>query len=125
MFSPFFFGQQIRPKALGSDRDIHGCIESAGYTFSKIKNNCIRLFEERIQLKEKESKKSYASNATVILSKDEKKVELFLPSLKESIILNNTPNKNANIYKKGKYTLVKEVNGVYILKKSNKIIFQE
>lgn len=36
---------QEKPLA-GSDRDLHGCIGSAGYTFSTVKNACIRLWEE-------------------------------------------------------------------------------
>ncbi|AQX01458.1 hypothetical protein [Elizabethkingia anophelis] len=119
-----FFSQQITQKAIGSDKDNYGCKESAGYVFSKIKNNCIKLFEEKIQLKERDSHKSYTSNATIIFSKDNKKAELFLPSLKESIILNLNPSKNKKIlvYKNGKYTLTKQ-NNVYILKELNKIIF--
>jgi len=106
----------------GSDIDKHNCKASAGYTFSKIKNNCVKLFEEKIQLKEINPQKSYTSNATIILSKDEKKAELFIPSLKESIILNKIPNKKNIIYKKGKYILAKE-KGAFIIKESNKIIF--
>jgi len=29
----------------GNDRDEHGCIGSAGYTWSVVKNDCIRIFE--------------------------------------------------------------------------------
>lgn len=35
-----------QPEALGSDRDAHGCIVSAGYTWCEAKNKCLRLFEE-------------------------------------------------------------------------------
>jgi len=30
----------------GNDRDLHGCMGSAGYTWSAAKNRCIRIFEE-------------------------------------------------------------------------------
>jgi hypothetical protein len=36
---------------LGNDKDEHGCIGSAGYTWSSIKNECIRVFELPLQLK--------------------------------------------------------------------------
>ena len=29
----------------GADRDAHGCIASAGYTWSNVRNQCIRIFE--------------------------------------------------------------------------------
>ncbi|MET3036820.1 hypothetical protein ABXT08_11990 [Chryseobacterium sp. NRRL B-14859] len=107
----------------GSDTDKHGCKGSAGYTFSIIKNDCIRLFEQKIQLKEVASKKSYTSGAAVILSTDEKKAELFLPSSAGSIVLSKVPAKNAVVYKKGQYTLTR-TKDMYTLKKSNRIIFK-
>ena len=30
----------------GADKDAHGCIASAGYTYSVVRNDCIRLWEE-------------------------------------------------------------------------------
>lgn len=33
----------------GGDRDIHGCIGSAGYTWCELKNKCLRIFEEDCQ----------------------------------------------------------------------------
>ena len=30
---------------VGSDRDVHGCIGSAGYTWSVVRGECIRMFE--------------------------------------------------------------------------------
>ncbi len=41
-------GQSTNPVAapvVGSDRDAHGCIGSAGYTWSNVRNQCIRIFE--------------------------------------------------------------------------------
>ncbi|MCL8537785.1 hypothetical protein M9991_13015 [Chryseobacterium gallinarum] len=107
----------------GSDTDKHGCKGSAGYTFSVIKNDCVRLFEQKIQLKEVASRKSYTSGAAVILSTDEKKAELFLPSATGSIVLSKVSSRNAVVYKKGQYALTR-MKDTYTLKKSNKIIFK-
>ncbi|WP_228460472.1 hypothetical protein [Chryseobacterium gallinarum] len=107
----------------GSDMDKHGCKGSAGYTFSVIKNDCVRLFEQKIQLKEVASRKSYTSGAAVILSTDEKKAELFLPSATGSIVLSKVSSRNAVVYKKGQYTLTR-MKDTYTLKKSKKIIFK-
>ena len=35
---------------VGIDKDEHGCIASAGYTWSEVQLNCIRLFESGIRL---------------------------------------------------------------------------
>src|SRR5687767_2417267 len=35
---------------IGGDKDEHGCIGSAGYTWSVVKDSCIRLFERGIKL---------------------------------------------------------------------------
>jgi len=32
---------------VGGDRDIHGCIGSAGYSWCEIKNKCLRIWEEK------------------------------------------------------------------------------
>ena len=31
---------------VGADKDAHGCIGSAGYTYSVVRKDCIRLWEE-------------------------------------------------------------------------------
>lgn len=116
---------QITPKGAGSDKDKHGCKGSAGYTFSVIKNDCVRLFEQKIQLKEVDSRKSYTSNAAIILSEDGKKAELFLPSSDGSLILEKTASKKAVVYRKGQYTLTKVKNkNAYTLKLANKLVFK-
>ncbi|MBK1896704.1 hypothetical protein [Chryseobacterium paridis] len=115
--------QKMTPK--GGDKDKHGCIASAGYTYSVLKDDCVKLFEEKIQLKEANSQKSYVSNAVVILSKDKKKAELFLPDAKGSVILNRTIEYlNTSVYKskKGSYNLNKEKDS-YTLKRGKKIIY--
>ncbi len=32
---------------VGGDRDIHGCIGSAGYSWCEVKNKCLRVWEEK------------------------------------------------------------------------------
>ncbi|QNK65002.1 hypothetical protein H7F33_15680 [Pedobacter sp. PAMC26386] len=127
MFCTVAFAQSTvkpSPKALGGDRDKHGCIGSAGYTFSVIKNDCVRLFEQKPQLKEVNPKGSYTSNATVIFSSDNKKAELFVPHSKSSIILNRTGDKANPVWKKGKFSLSQKDNN-YKLKESNKVTYTQ
>ena len=35
---------------VGNDKDIHGCIGSAGYTWCQIKNKCLRVWEEKCKI---------------------------------------------------------------------------
>lgn len=114
---------QLSPKGAGSDKDKHGCKGSAGYTFSVLKNDCVRVFEEKIQLKEVDNKKTYTSNAAVILSEDGKKAEIFLPESEGSLVLNKTASKKTVTYKKGQYVLTKNKTA-YTLKLANKVVFK-
>lgn len=37
------------PLIVGNDRDEHGCIGSAGYSWCSIKNKCLRVWEEKCE----------------------------------------------------------------------------
>ncbi len=119
--SSLIFAQQT--PVLGGDRDAHGCIGSAGYTYSQVKNDCVRLFEQKIQLKEVNPKGSSTSMTAVIFSEDMKKAEVFLPEQNSgSLILNRKGKKK--IWKNGGYTLVPDKKTGYQLKKDNIVIYQ-
>lgn len=74
---------------VGSDKDAHGCKTSAGYNWSSLKAECIRLFEdgERFNLIQANNNEAVISAFVV---RGEKEVELFLPNEKESIRLLKT-----------------------------------
>jgi hypothetical protein len=62
LFSTMFLGSLVfaqQTHVVGGDKDVHGCKASAGYTYSQIKNDCVRVFEQKIKLKEVSSDKSY------------------------------------------------------------------
>lgn len=67
----------------GSDRDSHGCIASAGYLWSEVRNDCIRLFETGIRLESPEEEES----AFLVFSVDSSKVELFFSDDSDTEIL--------------------------------------
>lgn len=114
-----------KPVMVGGDRDKHGCIGSAGYTFSIIKNDCIRVFDQKTQLKEVNANGSATFNAAVIFSADNKKAEIFIPRSKSSIVLTRTRGtKRSSVWKKGKYALYQKGTN-YVLKESNKPIFAQ
>ncbi len=91
-------------KAVGSDKDANGCIGSAGYQWSKLKNECIRTFELPIQLTNKEQ----TFTAGVFITIDLQQAEVF--TMDGVFILTVQPN--------GSY-LNEKANEIYSLKKVN------
>lgn len=129
VLSTIFLGSlafaQTRPAALGSDRDAHGCIGSAGYTYSQVKKDCVRLFEQKIKLTQAEPKGSSTSVAAVIFSKDMKEAEVFLSEVNEgSMILTRAGKGKAKAWKKDGYTLVPYKKNGYQLKKDNIVVYK-
>lgn len=100
----------------GGDKDAHGCIGSAGYTWSKVRQDCIRLFEIGVKLKDRKNANA-TSAAFLVFAADSLKAELFLPTADAGIILDKQGLEWGNgIYrayqKEGKWT-VDEKNAPY------------
>ncbi len=74
-----------RHALLGGNRDEHGCLLSAGYTWSEVKKDCIRLFESGIR-----TKATNGSNRTafIVFSPDSSQIELFFSDKQTTEILN-------------------------------------
>ena len=83
---------QDRHPRVGGDADIHGCLASAGYTYSKLKATCIRLFETPIKLYQVDTNSTASFFAAVVFNQDNTRAEVFLPS-DESLILNRVGKK--------------------------------
>ncbi|MDR3023198.1 hypothetical protein [Chryseobacterium sp.] len=120
------FAQKQTP-VLGGDRDVHGCIGSAGYTYSQLKNDCIKTFNQKIKLKEVSSDKSYTSMTAIIFTKDMKKAEVFIPDgAAKSIILNKEGK--GKIWKSGTYIkdsyVLTPYKKSYQIKKNDEVIYQ-
>lgn len=121
------FAQQKTP-ALGGDRDVHGCIGSAGYTYSQIRNNCVKVFEQKIKLKEVGSDKSYSTMTAVIFNKNMNRAEVFIPEgAAKSIILEREGK--SKIWKSGShiketYVLTPYKKTGYQIKKDDVVIYQ-
>jgi hypothetical protein len=109
------FAQQIQPKG-GADKDVQDCIASAGYTYSQLKKECIRTFEQKIQLKEFVTKGNYT--AAVLFNKDQSKAEIFLKEEKTSIILDRFTK---GIWKNTAYTLTQDKG--FVLSKNKKAVY--
>ncbi len=122
----FVFAQKSAP-VLGGDRDVHGCIGSAGYTYSQLRNNCIQTFNQKIKLKEVKSDKSYTSMTAVIFNKSMTKAEVFIPDgVAKSIILDKQGK--AKIWKSGAHVkdsyVLSPYKKSYQIKKNDEVIYQ-
>ena len=97
-------------KKVGSDRDKHGCIHSAGYTWSEINKTCLRSFELKNQLFNAD--KTFI--ASVNFSIDGKNAEVFS---KEGYFLMS--KKNDSTYIHSKAILILGKNQWYFSDKKN------
>ena len=102
---------------VGGDSDEHGCKASAGYTWSLLKKECIRIFENSTKLSHAQDGKTYTTVAYVIFDGD--KAELFLDTQKESIILER--KSEGDSWVKDDLQLIPWKG--YVLKKGEKILY--
>lgn len=110
--------QESKPAVVvGGDADAHGCKASAGYTWSELKKECVRLFEVGTKLAHADDGKTYSTVAYVIF--DGNKAELFLDTQKEPILLERKSEGDSWI--KDDYQLIPWKG--YVLKKADKIIY--
>lgn len=120
------FAQKSAP-VLGGDRDVHGCISSAGYTYSQLKNNCIKTFNQKIKLKEVSTDKSYTSMTAIIFNKSMTKAEVFIPDgAAKSIILDKQGKEKvwkSGTHVKDSYVLTPYKKS-YQIKKNDEVIYQ-
>lgn len=72
--------------ATGADRDARGCIGSAGYTWSQLRQACVRPFEAGVPLDNVEDPGA-TSVAYVISSGSTEPLELFLPAHGAGILM--------------------------------------
>ncbi|MCX2454265.1 hypothetical protein OQX61_23540 [Pedobacter sp. PLR] len=71
-------------KQIGGNKDEHGCLTSAGYSWSVLKKECIRPFELATKMKDL-SNNNFAGY--VLFSADNKQVEIFAVEFNPAIIL--------------------------------------
>ena len=88
--------------ATGGDHDEHGCIPSAGQSWSQLRQECVQVFEVGTRLNPVEKKEGEAViSAFVLFNDDRSKAEIFLPNSDvESIILDKAAD---GTYKADRY----------------------
>lgn len=105
----------------GAKSENQKCNATAGYQWSELKKDCIRVFEQEIQLRSIQ-KEPMEKICALIFSKDNEQVEVFLDN---TIILTKKSSSeyidsnNTNSY------LLKKVDGKWQLLNNNKLMFTE
>ncbi len=105
---------------VGGDSDKHGCIGSAGYQWSALRSECIRLFEAGIRLDPQAKDLNQTTSAFIVFKsmKEDAKVELFLPGEK-AVVLPKVGKGDTGTWKNKMY-LLKLSKGMYSLENSKK-----
>lgn len=111
----------VESKIVGADEDIHGCKSSAGYTWSELKKECVRLFEigTRLNPMNEKDNESTATSAFVIFEENGNKAELFVVSEPNPIILER--KSEGDSYVNGDWQLIPWKG--YVLKKGGDILY--
>jgi hypothetical protein len=109
---------------VGDDADEHGCKASAGYQWSMIKKECIRLFEAGVKMEPKDPALDKTTVAYILFSDDRVRVEIFLPTQKKSVVIRRTSAANEpEQWVNGPLSL-KLQEGVYSLYDEAKLLYQ-
>lgn len=82
---------------VGGDSDAHGCISSAGYQWSELRGECVRIFEVGVPFSAYGTNKDETLAAYVIYSADGESAEAFIPQLDHAILLERGDLKAGNL----------------------------
>lgn len=131
IFGVYFYKNNEKSNVMvGNDVDQHGCKPSAGYTFSKIKNSCIRIFESGLRMNPQDPSLDKTVSAFAVFTSqfaeasDDKVVEIFLPNATGSILLSKLPDNGAGTWGNANYQLT-QWKGMYTLEDNmGKVLYQ-
>lgn len=106
------------PPMVGNDADEHGCKASAGYRWSVLRNDCIRIFEAGVRLDPVAKDLEQSLSAFVVIKTDssDQEIELFVPYDEQTIIVKKEATDK---WKNDKYVLTK-AKEIYSIEDTNK-----
>ena len=106
------------PQPVGNDQDAHGCRASAGYQWSPLLGQCVRLFEQAVRLQSLEATET--GSAFVLFNGDQSEAELTLPG-GEQIRLTRQGEEGGWSWQGGAYQLYPWKG--YVLKSGERALF--
>lgn len=105
----------------GTDSKEHGCKASAGYTWSFIKKDCVRLWEVGTLLEPVEGTPYTTQAAVLIFDKNREYAELFLPGETEAHLLKQT---GTSKWQLANLELTLQTGLTLVLKQNDKVVYQ-
>lgn len=113
-------GSEDEKVVIGNDKDDKGCVISAGYRWSMLKDDCIRPLEEgyRLNTTDQVAGESTYKSAFVTFDEEKETAELFLPDTRNSKLLKKDKN---GTYADKQYKL--SLNGGYRLHKNGQLLY--
>lgn len=91
VYLPFTPAQPQEP-VVGADRDAHNCIASAGYTYSAVRGECVRLWEVGTALMPVVQIEEPVLAAYVVQDESGKEAEVFIPGFEQGVVMNRDEN---------------------------------
>lgn len=98
--------KNMTSQMVGNDRDPHGCIPSAGYSWSEVRKDCIQVFNDGVQVVDSRCDSTLATYA--VFASDSSRVEIFAPYTEKNAILSRKGK--SGTWTNGKQTLA-QVHG--------------
>ncbi|MGY4108129.1 hypothetical protein MNZ22_14090 [Aeromonas encheleia] len=103
---------------VGNDQDVHGCRASAGYQWSSLTSQCVRLFEQAVRLQS--LKADETGSAFVLFGPDQREAELTLPNGEQIRLIRQGDEGNWS-WQGGAYQLFPWKG--YLLKSGEQVLF--
>lgn len=115
-------------KMIGVSNDSHGCNAAAGYTWSEVRQNCVRPFEDGVRLNSVTDTAS-TSSAFVVFSADSTKAEVFLPGNTTHPVLDRRelPKQGGYVWnQEDDDTLnVRKLEGKWVIEKRGNLLYRQ
>ena len=113
-------------KRIGVANDVHGCNAAAGYTWSEVRKNCVRLFEDGVKLTAAAGQDTTLA-AYVVFAVDSLQAEVFLPNQEKHPVLdrrslpqggyawNEESDDTVNVYQQ---------NGTWVIEQRGEVLYR-
>ena len=116
-----------KQQMVGNATDDHGCNRSAGYTWSAVLQDCIRVFEKGVRLQPVDDPEATTS-AFIVFAVDSTQVEVFLPNEETHPILDRRDLPKGghawNVEDDDTYN-VRQIDGKWIIERRGNLLYQE
>ncbi len=108
----------------GADQDEHGCKGSAGYQWSSVQNECVRVFETGIPLAPERAGEGTTAYLLFAGPDQDAQAEVFLPGQQTGLLMPRTPGTDAGTWALDTLTL-SQWKGMYTLTgTSDQVLYQ-